>query len=68
MKSVMGHLPRNSEFIHGYLKYMDRNDKTKVYNIGVNWVIFKRQSVHFHVLLLMDKSEFSKDLAIKEDR
>ena len=45
---------------HGYLDYMDRNEKTKVYNIGVNWVNLKRQCVHFHVLLPMYKSNISK--------
>ena len=53
---------------HGYLKYMDMNEKVKAYIRGPNWIISQRQRVYFYVLLVMDESDVSKTLAIKEDR
>ena len=53
-----------SPLSHGYPDYMDRNEKSKVHKIGVNWVILKRQSVHFRGLLPMYKSNISKNLVV----
>ena len=63
----MGDLSRTTgTFInHAHLEYMDRNEKTKVYNTGVNRAIRKRQSVYLSVSRPMYTGTNSKIAIVK---